>query len=454
MSVSNINVKDHIEGETIDLSICNISVIPLPQIAVFTRITTLNFSGNKLTSLPPNFGSELAHIVQLDLSSNKLKALPETFYELSNLVHLDLYRNEIRDLPASLHHLKKLKFLDISENPLNPRIRGVVGLCSTQKECTAAARNIVQHFTRQKETLLKEKKMAKQHKADERKEAATQKVVKNDKKAAKKPENKPVKQQNSHKAASNNVKQQSNSKAQKKQVQQKSKRSSSSSFFTFNKLFLLVLLAGIGYTFHAHCEGDYSTEGVKAAVPRIQKSFHIFVNESRIALKPENLRETGKVVFAKSNATAYIVGGHVKDAAYKTQDFLEQYTGDLTPYTSKVSYAAGVAMGWLSVQAATVYAWLSSQDWQGAYDVCAHYLTLAYTTVVDICTAIGADPRFQAAHAWVCGFCCTARTVFKRWLTQAAEYLAENVPLWLELAKEQGIKMYAAVQSKIDSMVN
>jgi len=451
MSSSNIKIKDHVEGETIDISLCNISEVPLPQIAVFTRITTLNLSGNKLTSLPPNFGAELSHIVKLDLSTNKLKALPETFHELSSLAHLDLYRNQIKDLPASLHHLKKLKFLDLSGNPLNPRIRNVLGPCSTQKECEAAAKNVVAHFNRQKEAALKEKKMAKQHKAEEqRKEAAAQKVVQKDKKPVKKPESKPVKQQ-SNKA--NNVKPVPN-KAHKKQVQQKTKPCASSCFFTFNKLLLLTLLVGACYTFHVHCEGDYSEAGLKAALPRLQKSYEIFVNQSKVALKPENLRATGRVVFAKSNATAYVVGGHVKDAAYKTQAFLEQYTGDLTPYTSKVSHAAAVAMAWLSAQFAVVYAWLAAQDWQGAYDTCAYYLALVWDNIVKTWTAISEDPRFQSAYAQACQMCCAATHQLKDMFLQLSEYLAKNVPLWLEAGKAQALKLYATVQTKIDSMVN
>lgn len=74
------------------------------------------------------------------------------------------------------------------------------------------------------------------------------------------------------------------------------------------------------------------------------------------------------------NTTAYQAATAMQKAAYATQAYVEVYTGDLSPYTSKVSYGAGVAYRWVSGHICTAYHWLLAQDWQGLWDATLHLL--------------------------------------------------------------------------------
>jgi Leucine rich repeat len=135
------------------------------------------------------FGT-LTHIVQLDLSKNQIKFLPDDFGKLTNLRHLDLYNNKIEHLPLSFGNLKKLRYLDLKGNPLKPALLPVVGKCLTNKDCTDAARKTVGFMAelevqvRQEQLKEEEKKrMHEQAEADKAKkeEAARKKTVKKEK---------------------------------------------------------------------------------------------------------------------------------------------------------------------------------------------------------------------------------------------------------------------------------
>ena len=58
--------------------------------------------------LQDNFVSALGHIVKLDLSSNQLAELPETFGNLSLLQHLDLFDNKLTKLPVAFFKVSVL----------------------------------------------------------------------------------------------------------------------------------------------------------------------------------------------------------------------------------------------------------------------------------------------------------------------------------------------------------
>ncbi|XP_034659379.1 leucine-rich repeat-containing protein 59 [Drosophila subobscura] len=137
-----VNVKDRVQDEVCDLSLSELSEIPVKEIASFKRVTVLDLSSNRLTSLGRNF-SILTRLVRLDLSKNQIRNLPEDFGLLLNLRHLDLFDNCLVYLPLSIGQLRRLRYLDLKGNPLNPTWAKFVGTCSTLKGCQEAAKNCV-----------------------------------------------------------------------------------------------------------------------------------------------------------------------------------------------------------------------------------------------------------------------------------------------------------------------
>lgn len=86
----------------------------------------------------------LTFIIDLDLSRNSIKVLPNNFGELINLQKLDLYGNHLETLPLSFSRIKSLRWLDLRENSLLPDIAHVAGDCSNETECKACAKKV--HF--------------------------------------------------------------------------------------------------------------------------------------------------------------------------------------------------------------------------------------------------------------------------------------------------------------------
>ncbi|XP_041076667.1 leucine-rich repeat-containing protein 59 [Polyodon spathula] len=140
-----VNLKDKLDGNELDLSLCNLTEVPVKELATLTKATVLDLSCNNLTILPSEFCG-LTHLMKLDLSKNQLVQLPPELGRLVSLQHLDLYNNKLCSLPVSLAKLKNLKWLDLKDNPLEPALAKVAGDCLDEKQCKECAARVLQHM--------------------------------------------------------------------------------------------------------------------------------------------------------------------------------------------------------------------------------------------------------------------------------------------------------------------
>lgn len=188
-----INVKERVDDDTIDLSLSDITEIPIKEIASFKRATILDLSSNHITSLVINYFflsinifiknipylntslqisiGELAHLTKLDLSKNSITVLPDEIGKLIKLRHFDLYNNKIEHVPLAFGQLKSLRYLDLKGNPLSPALAKMVGPCLTTKECQTAAKVTVQ-FMNDYQIKQKELKIERQRQIEEARHAA------------------------------------------------------------------------------------------------------------------------------------------------------------------------------------------------------------------------------------------------------------------------------------------
>ncbi|XP_076345047.1 uncharacterized protein LOC143244378 isoform X1 [Tachypleus tridentatus] len=164
-----INLKDKIDGHELDLSLNELSEVPVKELAALPKATHIDLSCNRISSLPNNFAT-LNHIIRLDLSKNELKELPRNIGNMTRLQHLDLYGNKLTMLPLTFCRLKNLKWLDLKNNPLEPKLKAVAGDCLDEKQCQQCAKKVVSFMQSIESDLEREKQ--KRLKEDREREAA------------------------------------------------------------------------------------------------------------------------------------------------------------------------------------------------------------------------------------------------------------------------------------------
>ncbi|NXJ09821.1 LRC59 protein, partial [Odontophorus gujanensis] len=187
------SLKDKLDGNELDLSLCDLSEVPVRELAALPKATVLDLSCNNLVSLPSDFCS-LTHLVKLDLSKNRLQQLPVDFGRLVSLQHLDLLNNRLVTLPVSFAQLKNLKWLDVKDNPLDPALAKVAGDCLDEKQCKQAAVRVLQHMRviqaeqdRERQRRLQaEREMEKKREAEQRAREAQEREARKREKAEEK----------------------------------------------------------------------------------------------------------------------------------------------------------------------------------------------------------------------------------------------------------------------------
>jgi hypothetical protein len=105
------------------------------QAALEGGLDTLDLSSQFLPHVPESFG-RITSLVILNLANNRLEFLPDAIAGLVNLEVLDLQHNQLKILPDSIGLLSKLKSLDVSGNALK-QLPLSLGRCSALVEILA-----------------------------------------------------------------------------------------------------------------------------------------------------------------------------------------------------------------------------------------------------------------------------------------------------------------------------
>lgn len=93
---------------------------------LYSLMTRMDFQNNALEKIPKDFFECLTALEYLNLSKNKITALPDGIGKLQDLAELDLSYNQFTSLPPDIEELNEsLTSLDISHNPLDGIPAGV-----------------------------------------------------------------------------------------------------------------------------------------------------------------------------------------------------------------------------------------------------------------------------------------------------------------------------------------
>lgn len=99
-----------------ELTLCCGSADLPPEIYELEDLRKLNLSYNKLRAVPSKI-ENLKNLLYLNLSNNELSGITPKIGNLENLVLLNLSDNKLILLPFELENLKNLAYLDLSNNP-------------------------------------------------------------------------------------------------------------------------------------------------------------------------------------------------------------------------------------------------------------------------------------------------------------------------------------------------
>lgn len=92
--------------------------VPPEVFTAFPNLQWLDLSKNRLVAIPANIGL-LKNLKKLILFKNKIEVLPPEIGKLENLQELIINQNELETLPEEIGNLKKLRYLDMWSNNIS-----------------------------------------------------------------------------------------------------------------------------------------------------------------------------------------------------------------------------------------------------------------------------------------------------------------------------------------------
>ena len=101
----------------------------------------LNLRGQRLKHVPKEVFTLFPFLLDLDLSRNRLKELPDSLWMLARVKRLNLSKNQIETLPPSLGRMEHLEELVISQNELTS-LPGSIGRLERLRMIDAWSNNL------------------------------------------------------------------------------------------------------------------------------------------------------------------------------------------------------------------------------------------------------------------------------------------------------------------------
>nr|VZI14342.1 unnamed protein product [Spirometra erinaceieuropaei] len=130
-SIKEINRCREMASSRLDLSKCQMHVLPASIRDLAAHLIELHLYSNKLSSLPNEIGT-LVHLKTLTLQENSLTRLPETLQGCTKLSMLDVRHNKLSEIPPVIYQLTELNQLLLNFNRIRVVDRAIGNLTNLQ----------------------------------------------------------------------------------------------------------------------------------------------------------------------------------------------------------------------------------------------------------------------------------------------------------------------------------
>ena len=104
--------------ENLELLNCSFNKLSSLPVLAINCLTTLNVSGNQLTSLDVDFG-RLPRLKTLMFADNNVQVIPDDVSCLTNLIDFVGDNNKIEEIPVAMTKLRKIKMFKLDNNPID-----------------------------------------------------------------------------------------------------------------------------------------------------------------------------------------------------------------------------------------------------------------------------------------------------------------------------------------------
>lgn len=126
------NVKYNEMDEAIELDLSKLGISELPtEVWDLKSLERLDLSSNRLTALPKQI-SQLNNLIHLDISHNNINTFPDDVLRLLRLRFLYIRNNGISNMPLNISELKNLYSLHLSYNPISYLPDSIISLQDIQ----------------------------------------------------------------------------------------------------------------------------------------------------------------------------------------------------------------------------------------------------------------------------------------------------------------------------------
>jgi len=105
-------------GGHLDLSECQLTQVPDAIFLLMKNVTlsSCNLAGNIITKIPPKLAVNFSHIKELNLSNNRISALPSELTACTELENVDISANSFVTLPSFLAEMPSIKNINARKN--------------------------------------------------------------------------------------------------------------------------------------------------------------------------------------------------------------------------------------------------------------------------------------------------------------------------------------------------